>query len=343
MLGFQYVLKGQNEFNLYYNQGQEKYSKREYKAAIDDFSVAIKNKKWAKNDYSIANAYMARSLANMHVKNYNAAIADIETALKVKAEYSELYYARSRIHYESEKYDECIKWAEKGLELKPEFEELILMKVKARMMQKEYQAALKDLDSVLIKINSRNLMGWMLKGEIMRTQKNYPGGIDALTRAIEIDPQNFVSFYNRGICYAQSKNFDAAYKDIQRGMEIDSTERWIGYNNIAFFILFEQKDYKAAMELFDKALKMNPEFDYALNNRGYAKLQMNDLKGAREDITKALELNKENAYAYKTYAQLLIAEKKEKQACEKLHKALELGYEQKYDDEVNELIKTHCK
>jgi len=131
--------------------------------------------------------------------------------------------------------------------------------------------------------------------------------------------------------------------DINRGMEIDSAAKWIGYNNIAFFIKFEQKDYQGSLPLFDQAIKLNPQFAYAYNNRGYAKLQMNDLKGAREDITKSMSIDSENPYVYKTYAQLLLAEKKDKQACEKLKKALELGYTDKYDDEVNELLKEHCK
>ncbi len=336
-------LFGQNDFDSFYNKGQEKYEKDNFRDAVSDFSNALKNRNTAKNDYLIANAYMARALCKMNLENYKSAIDDISDAMEIKPEYSALYFTRSKIYLAAKQYDDCILWADKGLLLKPEYEELILTKARAKFYKKKYNEALNDIDTVLLKINPRNIVAWNLKGESKEHQKDYKGGVDAYSRAIEIDAQGYGAFYNRGICRAYMKDFDGAMADITRGMEIDSTEKWIGYNNIAFFINFEKKDYLGALALFDKALKMNPKFDYAYNNRGYAKLQLNDLKGAREDITKSMDLNDKNSWGYKTYAQLLFAEKKDKQACEKLKIAKELGYADEYDEEVNDLIREHCK
>jgi Tfp pilus assembly protein PilF len=68
-----------------------------------------------------------------------------------------------------------------------------------------------------------------------------------------------------------------------------------------------------------------------------------DLKGANQDISKSISLDETNAYAYRTMALLMIEQKKEKKACELLNKALLLGYAEEYDDEVDNLIKLHCK
>lgn len=337
------LVSGQNDFNYYYSQGQEKYGKGNFNEAAGDFTTALKNRNTAKNDYRIANAYMSRALCKMSLKNYNSALDDMSEALELKPEYSDLYLVKSTIHLQNKQYDDCIKWADKGLALKPEFEDLIILKAEANFEKKNYSEALNNLDTILLKINPKNLDAWNFKGHVKQHTKDFKGAIDAFSRAIEIDAQNYPAFYDRGICKARSKDFDGALSDINRGMAIDSAKKWIGYNNIAFFIKFEQKDYQGALTLFDEAIKLNPEFDYAYNNRGYAKLQLNDLKGARQDITKSLSLNDQNAYAYKTYAQLLLAEKKDKQACEKLKKALELGYTEEYDEEVNDLIKEHCK
>jgi tetratricopeptide (TPR) repeat protein len=342
-LGISSLLFSQNDFNYYFNQGQEKYVKGNFNDAVSDFNSALKNRSSAKNDYRIANAYMARALCKMNLSNYRSAIDDIDDALKLKPEYSDLYYASSVIRLHAKQYEECISWADKGLALKPDFEELILLKAKAKLSQKKYKEALLDIDTVLIRINPRNLEAWNLKGDAKQHQKDFKGGEEAFTKAIEIDAQDFAAFYDRGICRAHQKNFEGAMADMTRGMEIDSAERWIGYNNIAFFIKFEQKDYQGSLELFDKAIRLNPDFAYAYNNRGYAKLQLNDLKGAQEDILRSIDINKENSYAYKTYAELLLAQKKDKQACEKLNKALELGYAEDYDEDVNTMLREHCK
>lgn len=333
----------QNSFNNYFDRGQEMYLKGNYSQSIREFNNALKHRKMAKDEYLIANAYRIRALCKMELKQYNFAIDDISDAIKLKPEYSELYFTRSIIHLRSSQYDDCITWANKGIELKPEFEDLILIKIRAKIEKKNYNEALNDIDTILLKINPKSVEAWNLKGSAMQYQKDFKGGIEAFTKAIEIDAQNFGAFYNRGICRARMKNFDGAQTDMTRGMEIDSTQKWIGYNNIAYFINFEQKDFKGSLSFFDKAIKMNPKFAYAYCNRGYAKLQLKDYKGANEDISKSINLDDKNPYAYKTYAQLLIAETKFKQACIKLKKAIELGYTEKYDDEVNELIKEYCK
>ncbi|CAN5314045.1 hypothetical protein BH10BAC1_BH10BAC1_06250 [soil metagenome] len=341
-IGFNSFLFGQNEFNYYFNQGQEKYANGNYNGAASDFSTALKNRQSAKNDYSIANAYRARAFCKMELKNYSSAIADISDAIKLKPEYSDLYMARSIIHMNAKQFNEAIKWANVGLALKPEYENLILIKGKAKYAQKNYKEAIADFDTIL-RINPKNVNALNLKGSVLSHTKDFNAAIAAFTKTIEIDAQNFAAFYDRGICWAHLKKFDEALADINRGMEIDSTEKWIGYNNIAFFIKFEEKDYEGAIVLFDKAIKLNPEFAYAYSNRGYAKMKLNDLKGARKDILKSLEISPENSYAYKTYAQLLFAEKKDKEACEKLKKANQLGYSEEYDEDVNVLIKESCK
>ncbi|MBL0330655.1 MAG: tetratricopeptide repeat protein [Bacteroidetes bacterium] len=336
------ILKSQSDFSYFYNQGQEKFVSGNFNEAATAFSSALKNKNSAKNDYAIANAYKARSFCKMELGNFSAAISDISDAIKLKPEFSELYLARTIIHLRAKQYDESIKWANEGLLLKPEYEDLILMKVKAKISKKMYVEALNDADT-LLKINPLNIEAWNMKGSALQRQKNYPGAAEAFSKTILIDPQNIAAFYDRGISYAHMKDFEKALVDINRGMEIDSSERWIGYNNIAYFVKFEQKDYQGAIELFDKAIKLNPTFAYAYCNRGYAKIQLNDLKGARKDITKSLELYSGNSYAYKTFAQLLLAEKKQQEACVKLKKAIDLGYTEEYDDEVITLMKENCK
>jgi tetratricopeptide (TPR) repeat protein len=332
----------QDNFEFYYLKGHESFGKNNYSEAISHYDMAIKRKSTAKNQYQVANVYMARAYSKMHLKKFNNALEDINDAILIKPEFTELYLAASTIQLYNKQYDKSIAFAEDGLKLKPEYEDLILVKARAKTEKKKYEEALMDLDSLLTNINTKNIEALILKGQILRKRKEFQKGIDTYSQVINLDAQNVLAFYNRGLCKARLEDFDAALLDIERGMALDTSSHYIGNNNIAYFIKFDQKKYSEAITLLDLAIKQYPQFAFAYCNRGYAKLQLNDLKGSRVDIDKSIAIDKENAYVYKVNAQWYIASGKSKLACESLRKAIALGYNDEYDEEVNDLIKQYC-
>lgn len=335
-------LSGQNDFEDNFNKGKEQFDKQKYNEAIGFFNDALKNKDKAKNNYRIAAALQAKAYSHMYLKKYAPAVKDIKEAIELKPEYSDLYYSITMIYLKSKQYDDCIEWAGKGLALKPEFEELFLLRASAKVEKKEFKEACLDYDSVLM-INSRNMQALYSMSATKSTMKLYEEAIKYSDKAIEIDAQDPAAFYNRAISKAYLKDFVGSMADMERGMSVDSTTRWTGYNNIAYFINLEQKDYKGALKYFDDAIKLNPDFAYAYSNRGFTKTKLGDLKGARKDIEKSILMDPSNSYAYKNLALLLIAEGKEGKVCEQLKKAIELGYSIEYDDEVDILVKQYCK
>ncbi|HNZ42857.1 MAG TPA: tetratricopeptide repeat protein [Bacteroidales bacterium] len=54
---------------------------------------------------------------------------------------------------------------------------------------------------------------------------------------------------------------------------------------------FMMKNFQAAYEDFDAAVKLNPKNSLAYGNRGTARYQLGDLQGALQDYNKAIELN----------------------------------------------------
>lgn len=332
----------QNDFEDNFNKGKEKFDKQEFNEAIGFFNDALKNKSKAKNNYRIAAALQAKAYSYMYLKKYSPALKEIKEAIELKPEYSDLYYTITMIHLRNKQYDDCIEWADKGLTIKPEFEELLLLRAAAKGEKKEFKEACLDYDSVLM-INPRNMQALYSMSGTKAHMKLYDEAIKYSDKAIEIDAQDPAAFYNRAISKAYLKDFEGSMVDMQRGISVDTSMRWLGYNNIGFFINLEKKDYQGALTYFDDAVKINPEFAYAYSNRGFTKMKLGDLRGARKDIEKSISMDSKNSYAYKNLALLLIAEKKESQACEQLKKSLDLGYAIEYDDEVDILVKQYCK
>ena len=56
-------------------------------------------------------------------------------------------------------------------------------------------------------------------------------------------------------------------------------------------LFITQKKLTAAIELFDEAIELNPNFGAAYHERGRAKLLNGDKDGSIEDMKKSLELN----------------------------------------------------
>lgn len=63
------------------------------------------------------------------------------------------------------------------------------------------------------------------------------------------------------------------------------------YNTLGFSY-YSAKDYKHAIEQFDRALQLNPNYLNAMRNRSLAKKGMGDLKGYDADHRRELELNR---------------------------------------------------
>jgi tetratricopeptide (TPR) repeat protein len=69
-----------------------------------------------------------------------------------------------------------------------------------------------------------------------------------------------------------------------------------------FFLQADEKlrkfDYKGALEGFNQALRINPNYEAAYAGRGVARTQLEDKKGAIDDLSQAIRLNPNNVRAY---------------------------------------------
>ena len=182
-----------------------------------------------------------------------------------------------------------------------------------------------------------------LKSLVLHRQKKYKEAIDIDNQVLNQKPNDPIILLNRGLNYASMKDYENAEKDIYFASKMDTSLLYVAYNNIAYFIKIDSKDYKGAIELFDKSLALKPDFAFGYSNRGFCKLQLGDIVGATKDLNKSINLDPNNSYALKNFALIKIKEKKIKEACSYLQQANEKGYSIEYDEDVNDLLKANCK
>ena len=69
----------------------------------------------------------------------------------------------------------------------------------------------------------------------------------------------------------------------------------------------KEKRYEEAIEDFDRALEIDPEYALAFSNRGYVKYKLTLLDDALEDVKKAIALDPDDVYFYENLAEIHIA------------------------------------
>jgi tetratricopeptide (TPR) repeat protein len=61
---------------------------------------------------------------------------------------------------------------------------------------------------------------------------------------------------------------------------------------------YQDKDFQGAIADYTEAIRLNPNFVEAYDNRGLAREKLKDLDGAINDYTQAIKINPNDAYAY---------------------------------------------
>ena len=108
--------------------------------------------------------------------------------------------------------------------------------------------------------------------------------------------KTFVAYNNRGIAYSNRGEYDRAVQDYNTAIAM-KPDYFTAYNNrgVAFSRI---GSYERAIEDFGRAIALNPNFDDAYNNRGIAHEKTGQFENAMEDFRKAIVLNPVSEKAY---------------------------------------------
>jgi len=205
----------------------------------------------------------------------------------------------------------------------------------------EYEKSLMDYNSALPLAEEKDMKLLVLvnRAEAKRRLKQNVGAASDFKLAYQVDSTNLGVLADLGATLGDEHPEEALFY-LGKAIVIDSTFEG-GLGNMAFLYI-KLKNYKKAMELSNKLLRIKPNEPYALNNRGYAKMQLGDLEGALEDINNSILLLPYNSFAFRNRGMLYLKQNRKAEACNDFFKALALGFTKEYGDEVERLIKENC-
>lgn len=197
------------------------------------------------------------------------------------------------------------------------------------------QLAQNQKDTAYEKIAYQNISGYQSKIQ------DYKGTVATLKVFLQKYPNDMGGLNNMAMALAELGEKQEAEKYLLRVVAI-APDQIYGYTNLGFWNI-EMEQYEKAIPYFDKAIAIAPNESIPYNNRGYAKLKLGKKQDALRDINIALQLDPKNSYAWRNRALVYLELKQKAEACRDLEKARSLYFAQSYGNEVNELLKEHCK
>ncbi|MBF0316610.1 MAG: tetratricopeptide repeat protein [Nitrospirae bacterium] len=143
---------------------------------------------------------------------------------------------------------------------------------------------------------------WFERGRRLFVEGEYQASIDALDKAIALNPEYTEAYVNRGSSYKMlGKNQQALY-DYNHAIELNPRLP-VAYFYRGFFY-YDLNKVQQAIDDFDVAIDLNPKYTMAYLFRGLAYKAIDAVEQAIEDIDMAIALDPKDPKAFYTRAVL---------------------------------------
>jgi tetratricopeptide (TPR) repeat protein len=230
------------------------------KQAIEFFTERIQE---APQD---ADVHAARGNAKLAARQFDAAIEDYNTALKVDPANVTALVNRA------------VAWADKN----------------------QVERALADVDQAL-RIDPQSAAALFLRGTILAEAGQFNKAAADLSECLRISPDHAAAYRNRSGLWLETHEFDRAFADANRATELNAKNAAAFSNRGA--ALIGQGKVDAAFDDFNEAARLDPNDHQAYINRANAWCHKGDFQQAIADLSTALKLHPDaNTYNLRGHA-----------------------------------------
>jgi tetratricopeptide (TPR) repeat protein len=127
------------------------------------------------------------------------------------------------------------------------------------------------------------------------SEKNNNSAIIDFNKAIELNPEFASAYTLRGDLHISEKNYDLAIQDLDKSIGLYAEEESLSLRGLAYF---EKKEYEKAIQDFDRAILFNPKNPLNYFDRGHAYYRKGYNDSAIKDLTKTVELDAKSYQAF---------------------------------------------
>lgn len=176
-----------------------------------------------------------------------------------------------------------------------------------------YKEAVNDLKLALSFNPNPGFSSFYELGEAYLSLQAYKLAVPYFSRALSIEPKDFCSLFNRGVCHYEYGGYKKAILDFNRANKIKIDYDTFYNRGLCFFKI---KNYRNAISDFNLAINLGYKKGDIFLRRGVVKSRTKDYRNAIKDFIKAInskDLENEDmaiAYLEKAWAYIRIGEYK---------------------------------
>ena len=166
---------------------------------------------------------------------------------------------------------------------------------------------------------------YLKKGNEKYKASELEEAINYYTKAIEINTNFTEAYLNRAKAELGSLKFAEALKDYDITIKLSPEGYPEAYFNKALLISLISRNDKTGLQLYNKAIELNPKYIEAYYWRGKTKDNLEDYQGAITDFLKVIELNQTYEDIHLTIGQVKVKLKDYEGAATDFNKAIEIN------------------
>ena len=251
-------------------RGMDKFVKRDYAGAIEDFSRAIEldPKEWR--------IYGLRAEARKEAGDLDGAILDATKAIELNPSHPLAYASRASARNLKKDYDGAIQDYSEALRLAPRNSDHYVNRGAAKLAKEDFTGAIDDFKKAL-EINPKESVAYQNMGSAHLAKKDFDAALSAFSKAIELEPKWPSPFFERAKAQYRKGDYGAALKDADQAYKLLEAED-PDLHYLRACCLMAQNNGKKAKEAFDLALKAGEGWT--------PRLRMESLLSVLPDLTK---------------------------------------------------------
>ncbi len=187
--------------------------------------------------------------------------------------------------------------------LSPEHPEALKTQAKLAIAKKDPETALRLVDQALAK-DDRQVDLWLMKGDLLRLNKQMDAALAAYAQAQKIDPKNLPARLAATLVHLEAGANDQAETELAGAAKIAPANVMVRY--LGALIDFRNKRYKEANNKLLEALKVAPNFLPAHLLSGAVNLVLGNREAAISGLKRVVDQAPEHSYARKLLAAAML-------------------------------------